>query len=226
MTDLIPLSHAINSETTSRAAQSGGKGGGKGSDPVPVNLTTPKAPKQPTAAQQKAIDKDERKETEDMIRARLRGTIRAYLESRTMGPLLQEHKILLPSERSSVYECEETLASIKRVIKRRYKDGLVKALFHGVAESAEMALVWGLRLDHFKGLAYHLEHDTISEFEQELEEIAIEMGDDWVPDAKIRLLFKLAQVTLEYSKRGGSHPKRESEEDEDSEEEGKESGDE
>lgn len=89
------------------------------------------------------------------------------------------------------------LDNIRSRIKSQFRLRMTETMFQGICSGAERFMVDFLHMDHMQDLGKaamtnkHL-------FDEELAEIAIEMGEELIPSPKFRLMLKLAQFGADY----------------------------
>jgi len=184
MTDIVGLSQSICSESSSYSEQA---------PPKQTRFNKGTSPKDAKSSKEKEVPLD----LDRITKIRLHRIINDYLNSQYLGPKLGH--ITAPHESASLDVLNQTIASIKTTIAGETKRLLVNSMFTKGVQGAEEFFVQFLKVESLEGVSGVIA-DDMENFQPELEEIAIEMGDDWIPSAKMRLFWKVIDFGMEYSK--------------------------
>lgn len=205
--DIVSMSHSISeggsSSSSSSSSSSRSSIGRKDPPKSPSKSTSAPSPKQTRFKDQEK----EEKEAEEVLAAQLWKKIDSYMESEYLGPALTN---LHPPSRSASYPVVKAfLETINQKLFANYKRAFVNKMFTQGLVLTERAAVLFLQWDHLSGCAAEMLNDP-EQFQPELEEIAIELSDGWIPSAKTRLMFKVISAFLEIEEsrrpRNSNHP--------------------
>ena len=180
--NLIAISHAIN--------DSGPKPQLQAPIPAPPKITAAK--KKEEVRQEEKIEQKSR-ETE---RAELYSKITHRFHSKYIAKFIPDD-IKPPKATDSLESLQALDKTLVGFMHRASKEIMVQRIFEGFIQGGELGLVQFLKMDHARGLAAKILEDKEA-FQPELEEIAIEMSDSYVPSAKMRLLMKVVHVATEF----------------------------
>lgn len=165
--------------------------------PPPPPVFTPKAPAvKKVTAKAAALDPALKPDKESMIRK-----IDDYMHSSVFDKMITEEERETWTKADTSKYTQERLESMTAMIRSRinskYRVQMVDTMFNGALKGGEAAMVHFLKLNEFVGVSdFTMKNRPM--FEEELEEIAIEMGDGMIPSPKVRLLFKLMGMWTEY----------------------------
>jgi len=186
-TNLISASHAI-------------------SDGAKPQLIAP--PPQPAPPKITAAKKKEETKVEEKIEAKSREEQRAELFSKITHRFHSKYIAKFIPDDIKPPKATDSLESLQALDKtlvgfmhRASKEIMVERMFEGFVNAGEMGLVMFLKMDHARGISQAILQDKEA-FQPELEEIAIELSDSYVPSAKMRLLMKVVHVATEYLNSG------------------------
>lgn len=140
-----------------------------------------------------------KKEADDDERAILYRKVNEYLRSPYLNPLIPKD-IKAPSEKATVTELKGIYASIKGALLGEAKRAYVLTLFDNVvADGGEFFFLNFLKDSTKLGLSDHLKNNK-ELFQPELEELAIELSDSYIPGPQARILLKLVSFVQNYNK--------------------------
>lgn len=181
--NLIAVSHAIN--------DSGAK----------PQLQPPPQPAPPkiSAAKKKEETKQEEKieqKSREVERSELYSKITHRFHSKYIAKFIPDD-IKPPKATDSLESLQALDKTLVGFMHRASKEIMVQRIFEGFVQGGELGLVQFLKMDHARGLAAAILEDKEA-FQPELEEIAIELSDSYVPSAKMRLLMKVVHVATEF----------------------------
>jgi hypothetical protein len=169
----------------------------------------PSAPPKPDHKAQERVEKKLEKNQEEKERTELYRKILDYKKNPRLSKFIPEDTPT-PKLSDSVESLRALHASITSGFKGSAKRLLVNNMFDQILNAAEMGCVQFLLQQEKIGMAQALISNKEQLFQPELEEVIIELSDDWVPSAQTRLAFKMAQAMLAYSNGNSSkHPRRE-----------------
>lgn len=212
MSNLVTMSHNISAETA--ANMKNGNGGRNSPSPKKVRNPLMDIQEEPVAAAPKAnkemekitreIVKKNERNLEENEREALFDKINQYIESPTLSHYLPESiKSNPPSPKDSL----ETLRAIhKRIgssLKAGHKKLFINTVFDSVMYFTEQGMVKALHMEQKQGMASFMSFHKDLILQPELDEIIIEMGDDYLPDAKTRLFLKVLQTAVAFDNRTG-----------------------
>lgn len=165
------------------------------------NIQLPPPPPAPkiSKASIKSIEKKEEKASETQEtreKTELFTKITEYFESESFAKFIPSH-IKAPRPSDSMETLLAIYESIKTSKNRAAKRLIVENLFDSILQGVELGAVGILHWNHFLGLAEDLKSNR-DDFQPELEELAIEMSNSWVPDAKGRLALKVFRRMKKY----------------------------
>jgi hypothetical protein len=186
MASLVEKSHAIN--------DSGPKSQLQIPPPQP-------APPKITAAKKKEEAKQEEKveaKSKEEQRAELYSKITHRFHSKYIAKFIPDD-IKPPKATDSLESLQALDKTLVGFIHRASKEIMVERMFEGFLNAGEMGMVQFLHWDHARGLSDELLRNKEA-FQPELEEIAIELADSWVPNAKTRLFIKVLNAATEFLK--------------------------
>lgn len=166
-----------------------------------ANIQLPPPPPAPkiSKASQKSIEKKEEKineAQETREKTELFTKITEYFESESFAKFIPSH-LKAPRPSDSMETLLALYESIKTARNRSAKRVIVNNLFDSILQGVEIGAVGILHWHHWQGLADDLSANK-DDFQPELEELAIEMSNSWVPDAKSRLALKVLQRMKKY----------------------------
>lgn len=143
----------------------------------------------------KEIVKKVEKNLEQKEGAELYRKIVGYLKNPHLNKHLQDFEP--PRETASLDALRKQYAAMQSTFKESAKRVIVMEGFANLLNFAEMGAVAFLDRHEKVGCAKALlQHPEV--FQPELEEIIVELSDDWIPDAKIRLALKALQFVAAY----------------------------
>lgn len=186
---IIATSHAIND------------GSAKSTVSLLPPPPPPSAPKVKVPSKKEAEKKEEKLHDEDKEKRRVKLYYKLvhYFRSKYISKYIpDDFKEPRPSDSyESLCALEE---AIKGFVHIGSKELIVNNMLKLLCEGGEGMAVGMMKLDQFAGISNHLLDDT-EYLQPELEEIAIELSDSWVPDAKTRCFLKLCAKGSEYVNR-------------------------
>lgn len=147
----------------------------------------------------KKAAKEKEKEDRETERLRLYKLCTNYLTNPIFSKYLQN--IALPKPNASLEELRAVLEAVKQSKNGRRKRIFVDQLFGTVTKAIETGLVHLAHVPEADGLDefIHLP-PNIEMFDEDLEEISIELPDKYVPSAKIRIAVTMANLVQEFIK--------------------------
>lgn len=167
-----------------------------------THIPMPPLPKKtnsvPDKVTQEAL-KNIKKENEEDERAQMFRRVNEYLRSPYLSPLLPKD-IKPPSEKSTMAELKSIHASIKGALMGEAKRAFVFNIFDRVAEGGEFFLLNVLHDSSKLGLGNFVKGNR-EMFQPELEEIAIELNDNYIPGPQARLALKLMSIVQNFDSR-------------------------
>lgn len=155
-------------------------------------------PKISPTIQKEAIKKLE-KISDDAERSEYYRKIKAYLKNDKLRKHLGECTEP-PKKGDSLEALKAQYQEMTSALKESSKRLLVMNSFDNVLRFAEIGAVQYLHQTEKLGLAAFMIEKKEELFQPELEELIIELSDDWVPSAKVRLGLKIMQVALAYDR--------------------------
>jgi len=184
--NLTNISHAINDSGTSVKSQP--------LLPPPPPKVTP-AKKKEEAKQEEKIEQ----RSKEQERVELYSKITHRFHSKYIAKFIPDD-IKPPKATDSLESLQALDRTLVGFMHRASKEIMVERMFEGFLNAGEMGLVAFLKMDHARGLAAKILEDKEA-FQPELEEIAIELSDSYIPSAKMRLLMKVGHMATEYLNR-------------------------
>lgn len=154
------------------------------------------APKVSKALATEAIKRVEKK-SEEEERKELYRKIRGYQKNQILRKYLPEG-MEPPKKNDSLEALKNQYGEIESSLKESTKRVMVHQMFDSILQAAEMGAVNFLQMSEKRGLAMQLILHKEEIFEPELEEVIIELEDNWVPSAQTRLAFKLVQCFMAF----------------------------
>jgi hypothetical protein len=140
-----------------------------------------------------------KKEADDDERALLYRKVTEYLRSPYLAPLIPKD-IKAPSEKATVAELKGIYASIKGALLGEAKRSFVLNMFDNVvADGGEYFFLNFLQDSSKLGLSNYLKSNK-ELFQPELEELAIELSDNYIPGPQARIVLKLISFVQGYNK--------------------------
>lgn len=202
--NVLQISHSIQ-DVSSGSANKGGT--------LPVMPPPPPAPPKFKAQAAKKEEKLQEKAQEDdkeAKRVELFSKIVHYFDTPALAKHFPEH--LKPPKSSDTYESLSALyKTMMGFLHRANKEAMVNNMFETFVKGGEAACVMFLKMEHMRTISDEIlygppdDRDPQKKFyEIELAELAIELSDKWVPDAKTRLLFKVMHRAGEFLNRQGN----------------------
>lgn len=125
--------------------------------------------------------------------AKLWDKIMAYKNSELLGPRFDH--LPLPKDGTGFEGLKAYLESIQNVLLKDAKRKMVDSFFEKGCKFTEAFCVNILKLDYMLDSAQDIME--ADDYSVELEEIAIEMGNGWIPGAKTRLLYKIISAAVD-----------------------------
>lgn len=160
--------------------------------PPPTPTPSPKGRGRPRKNSTETRQQETRQEDpgldayKEEIRLKLLRKIRRYLRSSVFGPRLQDVDV---RDTDSYATLEERYKEIREKLSGDMNRRIVNALFAGGLGVAEKVAVQYFELEVLSGTAEELAEDP--QFDDELEEIALEMERNFVPNPYVRLAAKV-----------------------------------
>lgn len=194
MADIVALSQSINANNN-----------GAGTPSSKVSFVPPTPPPPPAKAkpskskeQEKKEEKGEQEKKEKQRVGVFRWCIHAhrskYLSKYIPGDIKE------PKSSDSLESLSAHQEMIRGFVNMGAKEAAVENMLKGLVQGCESIAVMGFRMEAYKGFANQVMGDT--EFLQpDLEEMAIEMPDDYIPAAKWRVFLKLFMAAQEFAER-------------------------
>lgn len=193
MADIVALSQSINAN------------GGSSSSASKVSFVPPTPPPPPAKAkpskskeQEKKEEKGEQEKKEKQRVAVFRWCIHAH-RSKYLSKYIPSD-IKEPKSSDSLESLSAHQEMIRGFVNMGSKEAAVENILSGLVKGCEKIAVLGFQLEAYRGFSDAVMGDT--EFLQpDLEEMAIEMPDDYIPSAKVRVFLKLFKAAEEFAAR-------------------------
>jgi len=184
---LVDLSHAINDTGSKPQLQAPPQ-------PPPPKVTAAK--KKEEVRQEEKIEQKSR-ETE---KSELYGKLVHYHHSKHLAKFIPDD-LKPPKATDSLEVLQAHDKALKGFLYRASKEIFVKRGLESLLNFGEMGLVDMLKLEHWRGVSDAIMSDEEA-LQPELEELAIELSDSYVPGPKLRLALKIANIAQEFLKHG------------------------
>jgi hypothetical protein len=166
------------------------------------NPPPPAPPKNKPGKSKEQEKKEEKSEQEkkNLEHKRLYSRLVHYHRSKHISKYIPgDIKEPRPSDSLESLQAHEEL--IKGFIHMGSKELVVENMLKGLLGGIEDIAVMGMQMAQYQGLTEALTSDT-DYLQPELEEVAIELPDSYVPSPKIRIFLKLFLAAREYAKQG------------------------
>lgn len=186
--NLIAISNAINDSGPKPQLQA------PPPQPAPPKITAAK--KKEEVRQEEKVEQKSR-ETE---RSELYSKITHYFHSKHLAKFIPDD-IKPPKSTDSLESLQAIDKTIKGFMHRASKEIFVQRALESFINFGETGLVEILKLEHWRGISDEILRDP-DVLQPELEELAIELSDNYVPGPKIRLAVKIANIAQEFLKHG------------------------
>jgi len=119
-----------------------------------------------------------------------------YMDSKYFREILKDFPRPEPPPKNTY----ETLLSLKNTMKaclfKQHRTALVDNMFSLGIQATEFSLVELAKQVHFKNMTSIAMQNRDQLFQPELEELAIEMSNSWIPSPTTRLVFKVASMLM------------------------------
>ena len=185
--NLLAISHAINDSGPKPQLQAPPQ-------PAPPKITAAK--KKEEVRQEEKVEQKSR-ETE---RSELFGKITHYHHSKHLAKFIPDD-LKPPKATDSLEVLQAHDKALKGFLHRASKEIFVQRGLEAIINFGETGLVEILKLEHWRGISDEILSDP-DVLQPELEELAIELSDSYVPGPKIRLAVKIANIAQEFLKHG------------------------
>lgn len=178
----------------------------------------PAAPKIDRELVKKLEKEKESKEKSDIFKK-----LNLYFENPKLAQYIPEH-MEKPSPKDSLETLKAMHESIQSTMRHAYKSSMIHTFIDQGFHLTEAALVNFAQMNEKRGLGIFMSQNKEAIFGPDLDLLIIETSDDWVPDAKVRVLLKFLQVAMAFnsSVHFSNIPKEEKEEEEENSKEEKE----
>lgn len=123
--------------------------------------------------------------------------ITEYMDSPYFSAKLEKYPRPNPPPQSSYQTLLSSYNTIKAVLMKDLRSSIVDQMFAHGLKFAEFSLVQLGRQNHFMGLSQEMMKHKNELFQPELEEISIEMSNNWIPSPLHRLVFKLSNILMD-----------------------------
>jgi len=163
-------------------------------------IEVPPTPKGPPPSIQREVIKKIEKLSDDQERVELYRKIRAYQKNERLKKHLSEFQEP-PKKTDSLEALRNQYAEMTSSLKESSKRMMVMNTFESLLQFGEMGAIQFLQMPEKRGMASFLSSKKEELFQPELEELIIELSDDWVPSARTRLALKVVQACMAYSSR-------------------------
>jgi hypothetical protein len=195
MADLVALSQSINANSSSSTSSGSG---GKVSFVPPTPPPPPKPKPGKTKEQEKKEEKNEHDKREKERVGVFRWCVHAH-RSKYLSKYIPDD-IKEPRSSDSLESLHAHQEMIRGFVNMGSKEAAVENIIKGLVQGGESIAVLGFKMEAYKGFSNMVMQDT--EFLQpDLEEMAIELPDDYIPAAKWRVFLKLFMAAQAYAER-------------------------
>lgn len=215
MSNLGALSHSISAETAMNL-KDGKNNSPKGSPKkIHINEEMMMPPKQ-KKENVKEI-KEIQKKYEEKNSEKEKGELLRKIEQYSDNPRLREYfpQSLLDTKTSPNDSLEKIQGVYKRYascLKQAHKKMFFSVMFDQVCTGSEMLMVQGLQMSQKRGIGGFLQANKDTVLQPELDELVIELSDDYLPGPGVRAVMKFAQLLMMYDVEKHSNPYQEKEE--------------
>lgn len=163
-----------------------------------IEIPKTQTPHAPPPIQKEILKKIE-KISDDQEKAELYRKIRAYQKNEKLKRFLGDFQEP-PKKTDPLDALRNQYTEMTSALKESSKRIMVMNTFDSLLQFGEIGAVQWLQRPEKAGVAAFLSSRKEELFQPELEEIIIELSDDWVPSAKTRLVLKLMQTLMAYDK--------------------------
>lgn len=194
--DDVPIGSRSASSARTPSPSKRGVPVGKPYFPDPSGATRKAAEK--LAKEAEAKRKKEEAEGEDKQRAKLFGKVMGYFHSKKLSKYTEG--LCPPRSSASKAELEALLETIKACKKAGKKRHFVDTTFNGVVAGGEDVMVNVFQIPEARGFSKFVhEPEVYSEyFDEDLEELAIELDEKWVPGPLMSVCMGLGACATQF----------------------------